>query len=203
MESKQAELELAIIKTIMEDSRRIAIDKGVHYIFWGILVTIALVINYIFLLTGVAGPYIGLLWFILMFGGWIISFIISRKEAKTRRVETFAGRILSAVWISAGIAMMILGFIGIIARAYNPIFICPLIATVLGAAYFTSGMVQSQNWVRNLSFGWWAGAVIMFVFPGLHSLLIFAFMMISLQTIPGIILYKQWKKYESVPAKYA
>jgi len=46
METKNAELELSLIKKMMEDSRRLNIDNGIHYIFWGILVTIALLINY-------------------------------------------------------------------------------------------------------------------------------------------------------------
>ncbi|RPI13563.1 MAG: hypothetical protein EHM58_18220 [Ignavibacteriae bacterium] len=202
MDSRQAEQELAVIKTIMEDSRKIGIDKGVHYIFWGVLVTAALIVNYIFLVMGISGPYIGMLWLVLMIGGWVVSAIIGRKENKARKVKTFAGKILSAIWIGAGVSMMMLGFIGIVTHAYNPIFVCPLIATVLGAAYFASGIVQSQNWVRNLSFGWWAGAILMFIFPGFHSLLVFAFMMVALQTVPGIILYRQWKRYESAPAQY-
>ena len=203
MDSRQAELELSAIKTIMEDSRKIAIDNGVHYIFWGVLVTIALIGNYFLLVTGQAGYYIGGLWLVLMTGGWVVSSVIARKENKTRRVKTFAGKILSGIWIGSGVAMMMFGFIGIITHAYNPIFICPIIATVLGATYYASGVIQSQNWVKNLSYGWWGGAVLLFVFPGFHSLLIFAFMMIMLQTVPGIILYRQWKKYESAPAKYA
>ena len=51
MEKNQAELELSVIKKIMEDSRNVVMDNGIHYIFWGIIVTAALLVNYIMLLT--------------------------------------------------------------------------------------------------------------------------------------------------------
>lgn len=194
MDSQQAQAELNIIKTIMADSRKIAIDNGIHYIFWGLVVTAALITNYIFLLTHVQGQYIGLLWFILMTSAWIVSAFIAKREAKARRVRTFAGKILSAMWWASGITMMIFGFVGTVSGAINPIFICPVISTVLGANYYTSGVLHSQKWLRNLSYGWWAGAIGTFIFPSVHTLAIFALMMICFQTIPGIILNKKWKQ---------
>ena len=78
MESKQAEAELTVIKKIMEDSRRINIDNGIHYIFWGILVTFALLINSILLITKTNVNYIGLIWFILMISGAIMKLLSLR-----------------------------------------------------------------------------------------------------------------------------
>ena len=66
METKQAELELSVIKKIMEDSRNVVLDNGIHYIFWGVIVTSALIINYVMLLTRTSMNYIGLMWFVLM-----------------------------------------------------------------------------------------------------------------------------------------
>lgn len=203
MDSKQAEQELSVIKTIMEESRKLAIANGIYYIFWGVLVSIALVFTYIISVSNSAGQHIGITWLAAILTGWTATFFISRKENKTRKVKTFAGRILGAVWISAGIAMTIFGFVGTASHAYGAIYICPVIATILGAAFFVSGTIQSQNWVRNLSWGWWAGAILLFVYPSNHSLLVFALMMLLLQTVPGIILYRQRKKNESAAVGYA
>jgi hypothetical protein len=201
MDSQQAQAELNIIKTIMADSRKIAIDNGIHYIFWGLVVTAALITNYIFLLTRVSGQYIGLLWFVLMTSAWVVSAFIAKREAKARKVRTFAGKILSAMWMASGITMMIFGFVATVSGAINRIFICPVISTVLGANYYTSGVLHSQKWLRNLSYGWWAGAIGTFIFPSVHTLAIFALMMICFQTIPGIILNKKWKQSEQASAE--
>lgn len=194
MEAKQAESELSVIKKIMEDSRRINIDNGIHYIFWGVLVTIALVANYIMLLTKSSGNYIGLMWLILMVSGGIIDGLIGRNQGRTQKVHTYAGNILGSLWFASGISMFIFGFLGPISGAYNSIFICPIICTSLGISYFTSGAIQQVGWLRNVSIGWWTGAAFLFIFPSIHSLLIFAIMMVCFQIIPGIILNKKSKE---------
>ena len=194
METKNAELELSLIKKMMEDSRRLNIDNGIHYIFWGILVTIALLINYAMVLLKVPGNYIGLAWFILMLSGALIDGIIGRRQSKSSKVTTFTSRIMGSLWFASGIAMFMYGFLGTITKAYNPVFICPIISTSLGISYFTSGAIQQIKWLQNISFGWWAGAAIMFIFPSVHTLLIFAIMMICLQVIPGLILNKKSKQ---------
>jgi hypothetical protein len=85
------------------------------------------------------------------------------------------------------------GFVGTMSGAYNSVYICPLIATVLGVSYFTSGAIQQIKWFQMLSLGWWAGAIITFVFPSIHTLLIFAIMMLFFQITPGVVLYRKWK----------
>jgi len=194
IDSKQAESELALIKQIMLDSRRVVGDNGWHYIFWGVVVTAALIANYIMIQQNVPMNYAGLMWFITMISAFIIEGIIGRKFSKRSRVKTFAGRLLSSLWIASGLSMFMLGFAGTISGAYNPIYICPLISIVLGLAYYTSGTIQQIRWLKMISVGWWAGAVYTFAFPGIHTLLIFAIMMVCLQVIPGIILNNKYKK---------
>lgn len=194
MENIKAESELSVIKKIMEDSRQIVVDNGIHYIFWGIVVTAALIVNYAMALMKMEGKYIGLMWLILMVLSAIIDGAIGLKQSKTSKARTFAGDLLGSLWMASGIAMFIFGFIGTVSRAYNPIFICPIIATSLGISYFTSGAIQQLKWLQYISFGWWGGAMVMYFFPGVHTFLIFAFMMISLQVIPGIIINSKFKK---------
>ncbi|MEO6693561.1 MAG: hypothetical protein ABIO41_00005, partial [Ignavibacteria bacterium] len=132
METQQAQTELSVIKKIMEDSRRLNIDNGIHYIFWGILVTVSLIVNYIMLLNGTSGKYIGIMWMVLMSLGAITDAFIGRKQEKKSKVKTFAGKMLGSLWFASGISMFMFGFIGTMSKAYNPVFISPIIATSLG-----------------------------------------------------------------------
>lgn len=193
MDITQSETELQVIRKIMEDSRKLVADNGWHYIFWGIMVTAALIANYIMVLNRVSINYQGMLWFVTMTGAWITEAVIEKRRRKMRVVHTFAGKMLGALWFASGITMFILGFVGAVTKAYNPVFICPIISTVLGFAYITSGAIQQNRWVQWLAAGWWGGAIIMFMYPSVHTLLIYAVMMIFLQTIPGIVLYRKWK----------
>ena len=172
----------------MEDSRKVNVDNGIHYIFWGILVTSALLINYVMILNRTSGKYIGFMWLILMVSGAVADGFIGRREDRNRKVHTYASRLLGSLWMSSGIAMFMYGFIGTITGAYNPVFISPIISTSLGISYFTSGAIQQIKWMQYLAIGWWTGAIVLFIFPSIHTLLIFAVMMVGLQIVPGIIL---------------
>lgn len=194
MNTREAESELSVIKKIMEDSRRINIDNGIHYIFWGVLVTTALLINYVMLITKTPGNYIGLMWFILMISGAVIDGLIGKRQVKKSRAITYAGNLLGSLWLASGIAMFIFGFMGTVTKAYNPVYICPIISTSLGISYFTSGAIQQVKWLQNIAYGWWAGAALLFIFPSIHSLLIFAVMIVLLQIVPGIVLNKKSKE---------
>lgn len=199
METTQAVSELSVIRKIMEDSRRVNIDNGIHYIFWGILITAALLINYAMLLTKTADQYTGVMWLVLMALGGITDAVIGKKQQVKRKVETFAGKILASLWFASGIAMFTFGFIGTMTKAYNPIFVCPIISTALGISYFTSGAIQQIKWLQNIALGWWAGGILLFIFPSIHTLLVFALMLILFQLIPGIILNKKSKQELNEP----
>jgi hypothetical protein len=188
-----AQQELAFIKKVMADSRQIIVDDGKGFIFWGILIACGLFFTYL----SIAGKWefsLGWFWPALIAFGWIVTFVIEIRAEKKRSTKTFAGKIMGALWISCGVAMTILGFIGGITAAYHNVFISPIIAVILGIAYLVSGVLQGKNWVSLLSIGWWAGAILMFYLQNLETLLIMVGMMIVFQTIPGTLLYLEWKK---------
>ena len=136
----------------------------------------------------------GMLWFISMTSAAIIEGIIERKREKHVKVKTFAGRLLNTLWSGTGICMFILGFAGTVSGAYNAIMIFPLISVMLGAAYLISGVIQQVKWMSALCIFWWAGSILLFLYPGLHSMLIFAVMIVCFQVTPGLIMFVQSKR---------
>lgn len=193
METKQAELEITLIKKIMQDSKKVTVDDGRDYIVWGVLVLIGLIGTYVSILIETYYYFVWL-WIIVIGIGWIYSIAVHWREGSKEHTKTLAGKLLGGIWISCGIAMTLIGFLATFTGAIGGWSISPMMSVILGIAYFTSGIVYSHSWVKYLSLGWWCGAIIMFLYPGLHVLLIFAFMMILFQIIPGIIFYTKWKK---------
>ncbi len=191
---KKAEEEISVIKKIMEDSKKAIVDNGWHYIYWGSIVTAALIVNYLMVLNGVSVNSQGMLWFISMTGAAILEGIIERRREKDTKVKTFAGKLLNTLWSASGICMFILGFAGVVSGAYSAIMIFPLISIILGMAYLISGIIQGVKWLSFICVFWWSGAVLLLLFPGLHSMLIFAGMIVCFQIVPGMILYIQSKK---------
>jgi hypothetical protein len=179
----------------MEDSKRIAVDNGKYYILWGILVSLGIIGNYILIsLDTREGRYYMYMWFILVVGGFAATTIMKMKEIKKAKVYTFAGKILSSLWLAGGITMSMVAFVGPAFNAYHYVYINPIISLVLGVTYYVSGVIQQIKWLQLISLGWWAGAIVLFAFPGIHSYLLFGLMIVFLQTIPGIVMYRKWKK---------
>ena len=193
MTELNAHQELAFIKKVMEDSRKIICDDGKSFIFWGILISFGMLITYL-KVAGDWGINLGWFWPVLIALGWIGTMAVELKAKKKRATSTFAARILGSVWISCGVAMTILGFAGSLTNAYNGVFISPIISVVLGIGYLITGVIHGKKWVSLLSIGWWLGALLMFYLQNFETLLIMTGMMIFLQTIPGILLYKESKR---------
>jgi hypothetical protein len=194
MKTYEAESELSVIKKIMQDSRRANVDNGFYYIFWGILVSTALILNYLLIVYNYPGQYIGFMWLGLMAAGSIVGGFVGAKIRKNTKVKTFAGEILGSLWIAIGITIFTFVFMGLMTKAYNGVYISPIVSGLLAIGYFTSGVIQRIDWLKYLSFVWWLGAWALFMKPTTESMLYFAFMLIFFQTIPGFILYKKYKK---------
>lgn len=194
MDTKQTELELSEIKRIMEDSRRIMVDDGTGFILWGSLVAVGLISSYLSVLGYLEWKVTSVAWFALIGLGWIITIFQLRREKKERKAVTFAGKVAGAIWGSAGITMTIIGFVGSYTGLVRGMGISPLMACVLAAAFFVSGVIYNDKTFRYLSFGWWAGALVMFFWYSPHTLLLFALMIIFMQVLPGFVMYKKWKK---------
>ena len=196
MDEKTAIDELQFIKKVIEDSRKSITYNGLDYIFWGIIVIVGMLIQYFAILSHYYFNFFWI-WVVLIPIGWALSIFngISKKEKMPR---TFTGRIITSVWVAIGIGMTLLGFIGTFSHGINPMFVSPILSVCLGTGYFITGKIIEAKWVSNLAFGWWIGAVVLFFYPGIHSLLIMALMMLFFQTVPGIIIYRKYIKEQEL-----
>lgn len=188
MDDRTALDELIFIRKVIEDSKRTVVENGIGYIFWGILVFLGLMSGYIGMMFHLPINSIWL-WVVLIGFGWCYTILANIKRHNTLQTKTFAGKILMSVWIGAGIAMTILGFVATASGMIHGYAVSPLIGIVLGAAYFISGMIYDSKWVKMLSIGWWVGGIAMFYIHNIHQVLMMAIMMLVLQVIPGFIFY--------------
>ncbi len=193
MNEQTAMEDLAFIRKVMSDSKIIITGNGIDFIIWGIIVVVGLVYTYLDVVFDFSfgNAYT---WFILVGAGWIFSLVKNMKYFKRTKVSSLSGKILGATWFSLGISATIFGFVGTLSGAYSGVYISPMIATVLAMAYLISGVVLNRFWFSMLSVCWWLGAIYMFIFPYLHSLIVMASMMLTFQVVPGIVLYMESKK---------
>lgn len=193
METIDAKQELAFIKKIMADTRKSVICNGKAFILWGILVTVGLLGTYFSIISN-SQTTMNWLWPLIIGLGWVITIVMESRDAKKSTTKTFAAKILAYVWIGSGIAMTIIGFVGSISGAFNGLYINPLISNILAVGFLITGVLYGKTWVSLISLGWWAGAIVMFLWTGLYTFLLMSAMMILFLVIPGVFMFKQYKK---------
>ncbi|HLT24402.1 MAG TPA: hypothetical protein VK004_04690 [Ignavibacteria bacterium] len=195
MEVQQAEFEINYIKKLMEESRRSLAENGIGYILWGVLVVIGIVFNYLRItdVTQISPLYV---WIAVVGTGWAVTFYWLKKEKKMPGSKSVLNRILGSVWVAAGIGMTLIGFPGTLSNTLPGYSILPMMCLVLGIAYYVSGAVYGEKWIKLIGLGWWAAAALFMFWKNVNSLLIFAALMILFQVIPGIYFYKKWKEYK-------
>jgi hypothetical protein len=205
MERIDAQQELAFIKKVIQDSRRVAVDNGIDYIVWGVLVSLGMFLTVAILLFKLEhrfGNWISLaLWILVMGSGWIFSLIRHLRSSANERVRTMSGTILSMLWLACGITIMTFIFVGAPFQQINP---SPAIASVLGIGFLVSGVLLDFVYFKLAAIGWWLGSLFMFYLnspwsrpksvPYVFDFLLFGIMMLMFQVIPAVILYRRWKK---------
>ncbi len=199
--------ELQFIRKIIADSRMAFVEDGKPYIVWGLIVAIGMGVTYISAITQ-HDLYSGYVWLGLVLFGWgtIIKYVMDKKK-QPARARSFIDRIQGSIWGACG------GSIGLVIvllmfnyqfdptlGSINPIFTCFFSCILLGIAYFLSGIANDLDWLRNIGFAWWGGGVLMYMWPSIHTLGIYAAMLLLFQVIPGIILQRRYKKLMAIPA---
>ena len=199
METYTAQEELAFIRKVMEDSRTSLVDTGKPKLVWGAIAALGMLYTYIQALAE-SDLYVGWVWLGISAFGWGYIFWEDKRQDKTSHVRTQTGKIIGAIWGACGLSIGLVIMLAFGTRFFNidllmhPLTVCPITAIILGIAYFLDGTIRLVPWVRNLSYAWWASAVLMFFWPSVHVLLIYAIMLIAFQFIPGIVLYQRSKK---------
>lgn len=201
MEKQQAQEDLQFIRRMLDETRRTVVDNGMHYINWSVMPALGILGTYIVGLTQSPSAYIFWIWTAVVTIGWIISLLIGMKGER-KRTPNFAERILTAVWVGAGITMTITAFAGMISEAFSPQAIPALIATIMGIPFLISGMAYDLKWFKSLAAVWWIAGIIFFFWNSFHTLAALGLLMILCQTIPGIYLYRSYgSQYKPVTAK--
>ncbi|MFI5264963.1 MAG: hypothetical protein ACHQM6_10650 [Candidatus Kapaibacterium sp.] len=202
METIQAQEELAYIRKIIIESRASFVEDGKPYVMWGLLVSLGMTLTYISALTQTE-LYVGYFWIGLVLLGWGSTiYYIRQSKKKEHRTKSFIDRIQGAIWGACGNAtglsvLLVMLFSGRVVGDVPPVhqyYILFITSMFLGIAYFLSGIANDLNWLRNIGYAWWAGAVVMFIWPSVHMLGLYALMIFVFQVIPGIILMKRHKK---------
>lgn len=188
-ERREPAEDLAMIRRLMEQSQGVIRGGAGHYLLWGVLITAGLLATWAsvrdLVPIGVAWIWPGTIGV-----GWAGSMYLGYRQDREARVTTTAGRVMSGIWIGAGVTMTLLGFLGMASGAFEPSGMMAALSSVMGAAYFATGALHEGRWPRLVAAGWWAGAVALFLWPGVHALLVMAGLMVAFHLVPGLVVFR-------------
>lgn len=164
--------DLAVIRRLMEESRRTLHGGRTRAMMWGVVVSLALVLTYAEAAFRVGLPVLWI-WVAAIGAGWVAHAWLSRRADRRSPVRTPTGRLVRAIWIGGGVAATVVGFGGSLSGAFPSAgaLLAP-VAAILGGCYYATGVACGSSAMRYFALGWWAGAVAMFVWSGEAALLV-------------------------------
>ncbi len=158
MKSDEAIGEIRLIKEMIERSKRSTAAYGNYFIGWGVLVIVAVLVNYVLIYLK-RYNLIWADWIIFMGAGTLFSALDSSRKAARARVKTYTSRALSHLWAGCGMAFILVGFIFPLLGLYSYRAIPSLVSLVAGVGMFVSGGLYEWPLLKWLGVVWWAGAV--------------------------------------------
>lgn len=187
IDPQRAQQDLALIRQLMDDSRREVVDRGKHFIIWGTVPAVGALLTYAYA-NGAAVPDPTLVWGALLILGWLASFVVGWRDSRRARVSTTARRLLSGLWVSAAVSLTLLGLAGMFGPALDGRALPGVLSAVIAAPVLVTMLLTGERWLGLVAVGWWVGGALMLFAPGRYSLLVLAVMSLVLLAVPGIIL---------------
>src|SRR5690606_28525269 len=111
MTHEQAAADLAYIRQLMDRSRRVTVLGGHYLVAWGVLVEAALVVTWL-AASGQAVMNPLWAWAGAVLIGWAYTFWAGRRDREVDGASSRSGFLIGMVWVSLGVSMTLVFFIG-------------------------------------------------------------------------------------------
>jgi hypothetical protein len=186
---RRAREDLEMIRRLMEDGRREVVDRGKHFIIWGVISAVGAALTYAFVVAeGAIYPQPALVWSGLLVAGWSASAWVGWRDGRSPRVKTLARRLMTGVWVASAISLTLLGLAGIWGGILSHVALPGVMSAVVGAPVLVTMVLTGERWLGLVAGGWWLGGAVMLFLSGPYSLLLMAAMSVLLLAVPGVVL---------------
>ncbi len=194
MENLKATESLQLIQSVIELRKRKYEENGLMLLFWGTLVTIAGVGQFIMIKMGKA-HISGLIWLVTMLPGFIFTFVLKfrneRKKVKALQTPDYLGWI----WSFAGVLALINSFVfmqyfaqGVTLMIFTPLILVGLVSAI---------NIKNVLWIV-CSLSAMVIAYFTIFIPFLYHSLMSALISLVMFVVPGLSLYINHKKNSDV-----
>lgn len=187
MEPQNPQEDLALIRRMMEEVRRDVVDRGRHFMIWGVMPTLGALATWLYA-AGVAVPAPQWSWTGLLVVGWAASMVVGWRDGRGARVRTFGRRMLSIVWVCVAVSLTIIALAGMFGAVVDVVALSGLVSVVIAAPVAMTAGLTGERWLYGVAGGWWVGGAVMLFVPGVNALLLMGAMSLLLLAVPGAVL---------------
>lgn len=181
--------DLAYIRQVMEQTRRYTAAKGVFFVVWGVTVSVALLLTWL-QITGVLGGTNIMIWLGTLPIGWALTMYFAWRQQRESAVPHHAF-LIGMNWTAIGIAMGVAYFVGVPMQTIGYQAVPGLSALFVGVGIFNTAHLSGIRWLAVVGVVWLLGGGVMLAWPGLHTLLLMAVLLVLGQIVPGLILMRE------------
>lgn len=152
--------DIAFLRSIAEEGRRVALQGGLYLILWGALICGAY-LNHHFAISR-SPPAFGLVaigyvvMILLGWGGVALLVHLGRGRGGVRTVVT---RIFTIVFVCAGGILTVFSACVMVSGRIDPALIGVVAAQLMGLCFFVSGQIASERWLIGCGALWLAASV--------------------------------------------
>jgi len=190
-EQQQAIKDLETIKTFLAEGQQNLRDTGFHFMFWGLLIPVSLVVFYLFIAQpGTAGVIINAFWPVVCGLGALVSVIAGIRSDKQGRSHSFASNVHSLLWIGILTAIGAVFLVQMLGGKGFDASLLSHIAIILGIGYWIHGSLIQLTWFRFVGLVWILAAIgiaMMALMPASCAMGAATF---ACSFIPGLILHR-------------
>lgn len=191
----QAREDIAFIRRAIEEGGAYASAGSPDMVVWGIAVALGDLGTYGFI-RGWSPLPPGSLWAVCIGLPWLYSLRrLFRRLIGSGIASAVRGpmaRALSMLWLGCGIFLTTLGIAAMWTGAAREGWFDPVVAGVMGIAFFASASLSNLPWLRWIAIGWWIGELAIFALRHQpEALPLAAVLMLALLAGPGLILLQR------------
>ncbi len=184
------------VKQMIANNRRALVDNGIMYIATGVYIVVGMAATFLLDALGKYAwmPYV---WLVLMALLILVIMIAQNRIDRSRVKNTFATRIFAAVWTACAVPILITSILFFVTGILQLSSLMACVSACMGIAYYLTGVINDLRFMKFLAAGWWVGVGMSLLwsrFGHEYQLgLFFAVLILLLEIVPGIIIYKKWK----------
>lgn len=187
---------LEIIQKMIDNSRMKMAENGFHLIIWSVSMSIASIIQYFMIIYRFHLDKSWYMWLMFVLIALIIGKVYEVRRFQKEQIEkNKLNKLIDYLWLSFGISSALLLTLS---WKYSIYDITPFILVSLGASTFISGIALQAKSLIIGGIVFWVSCILCIFIDAPEDLLINAVAMIIGFFIPGIQLWRNYKKEKNV-----